>query len=653
MFQRTLLRAASRAYGLQCSYKNVDGQTVWSPEKTLIKILEDFSGQKIQSNEDLKNLLVKKTNDQYANVFKPCHVFWGGELTTIKLSSSTALENTIAAEILLEDQTKKSITLELANKRQTESGYKYVYKMHQKLPLGYHTLNVNLAGKNYSTQLICPPEKIQAPEKKAWGPFVPLYAITSKDDWGIGSLHEASLLAKTLKQFDGSWMGLLPMLAGNFDQADCDPSPYSSLSRLFWNEIYLDVQSLVKKYHNEKAQSTIDSNSFQEKIRELKKKTHVAYYEVYQLKKEILLLLSDEFFSNGLNKNADYLQFEKENPDINAYASFRSPEVRQQNFHRFVQFEMNNALKNFSKENDFGLYMDYPVGVNDAGFDYKEFRSVFFGEVSVGAPPEPVFALGQDWGFPAFHPAGMQKDKYAYFRKSLQHHLKFCKILRLDHIMGLHRIYCVPKKFKGDEGVYLRFPPEELFAVVILEAHRAGADLIGENLGTVPVAVDNLMRERQLNGMWVLQCETWRAPEAAFGAIKKNSLVCINTHDMPMLASYKKGSDLELVSSLGILSQDYKVKFAKERKEQIESWENKLGKESFTNTIMQKIAESEAKYFVVNLEDLWGEEMPQNIPGTWKEYPNWRKKFALEIDEWTKNEKVHKALSTLKEFRKK
>jgi 4-alpha-glucanotransferase len=652
MFQRNLLRATSRAYGLQCSYKNVDGLTIWSPEKTLLKLLEDFSGQQIKNNEDLKKILDLKNKNQYLAALKPCHVLWGGVFNKINISSTDKLENSIVAEIILEDESSLSITLTLKSQRKTELGFKYIYSTNHQLPLGYHRLNISLNGIKRTTFLICPPEKIQAAEKKAWGPFVPLYALKSESDWGIGSFREASALAQGLRKFDGSWMGLLPMLAGNFDYSDCDPSPYSSLSRLFWNEIYLDVEALVKKYQHSIALDLISSIEFKEKILNLLAKTHVAYYEVYQLKKQVLLLLSDDFFSHELNNSDDYRQFEKENPDINSYAIFRSTDLRDQNFHRFAQFEMNNTLKNFSKENDFGLYMDYPVGVNDGGFDYKEFRSVFFGEVSVGAPPEPVFALGQDWGFPAFHPEGMQKDNYHYFRKSLQHHLKFCKILRLDHIMGLHRIYCVPKKFNGEEGVYLRFAPEELFAVVILEAHRAGADLIGENLGTVPAAVDTIIRERNLNGMWVLQCETWRSPAEAFSAIKKNSLVCVNTHDMPMLASFRKGADLELVESLKILSHDYKVKFQQERKKQIANWEQTFGADNFTANIIQKIAASDSKYFVVNLEDLWNEEMPQNIPGTWKEYPNWRKKFSLEIGEIMKNENVLKVLASLKEFRK-
>ncbi len=650
MFEKNLLRAAARAHGIQCSYKNVEGTIVWSPEKTLVKILEELTRQKIQTNNDLAELYSKKLNFAYEEKIKPCHVFWGGASQLIQINSLKIVEENINCEIVTEEGLKLHDFLNFIYSKKTSIGFKSYFHLKTQLSVGYHKLIINIDQKTCSSFLICPPEKLEPKTQKAWGPFVPLYALKSPEDWGIGSFKEAATLAKTLRPFGGNWMGLLPMLAGNFDHQDCDPSPYSSLSRLFWNEIYLDVDQLVEKYNLSSAKEIISSATFQKRLEILRLKTHVDYFGVYQTKKEILLLLSDEFFAKKYDQHADYLEFEKQNDTLSSYVKFRSKEQREQNFHKFVQFEMDCTLRNFSKNNNFGLYMDYPVGVNDSGFDYQEFRSVFFGEVSVGAPPEPVFALGQDWGFPAFHPAGMQKDHYQYFRKSLQHHLKFCKILRLDHIMGLHRIYSVPKGFKGNEGAYLRFAPEELFAVVILEAHRAGADLIGENLGTVPLAVDKILNERNMSGMWVMQCETWRDPEIAFQAIKENMLVCINTHDMPMFNSFKKGSDLDLISSLNILSDHYKTQFQQERKAQLANWESKLGSDML-NLAIEKIAQSSAKYFVVNLEDLWGEEMPQNIPGTWKEYPNWRKKFSLELNEISKNPKILKTLSILKEFR--
>lgn len=648
----SLLRAVARAHHLQCSYRNVNGEIIWSPEKTLIKLLEDLNKIKIASNSDLEILWQRKLDQRFQNKVPQSLVSWKGQARNFIVYSCSALSDSLQVRLEnAESLEKKDVALKIKKSLKLDLGYKSIVTIQDQLDIGYYKMLVTIDEVQVSSFVISAPEKIQKDNKKTWGPFVPLYALRSNDDWGIGSFKELKKLAKFIKKFGGEWMGMLPMLASNFDYEDCDPSPYSSLSRLFWNEIYLDVDDLVAKYKNHDLMEKIKSDEFQGKLIALRNLDFVDYFRVYQLKKEILLDLASLFFQNKLEDTQDFKTFAQENPEIYSYARFRSPLVDEQNFHCFVQYEMNQSLKNFQQETGIGLYMDYPVGVNDAGFDFKEMRNVFFKEVSVGAPPEPVFALGQDWGFPAFHPEEMIKDSYHYFRKSLKHHLKYSKILRLDHIMGLFRIYSVPKNFKGNEGVYLRFPPEDLFAVVITEAHRLGVDLIGENLGTVPFAVEQIIKERNLNGMWVLQCETWKEPNDAFLAIPDNALLCINTHDMPMLKSFREATDLSLVESLKILSHDYKVKFENERKAQMIVWENEFSKENFTQNIVAKIAKSKGKYFVLNLEDFMNETRPQNIPGTWKEYPNWRKKFPLRLEEFENSSEVLQAFAALKEAR--
>lgn len=650
--KKSLLRAVARAHHLQCSYKNVNGEMVWSPEKTLIKLLEDLNKSKIVNDADLEKLWQSKLNERWQLKSPKSLVFWNGKRNSFIIYTKAPIaENNFQELVNLDNQQKSKVSLIIKKTQKIESGFKSVVQLKEHLEVGYFYLNLNLDNEVVTSLIISAPEKIIKDQSKSWGPFVPLYALRTENDWGIGSFKELKSLAKMIKKYGAEWMGMLPMLASNFDYEDCDPSPYSSLSRLFWNEIYLDVEELVERYQVNDLKQKISSVDFQDKLKTLRELDFVDYFKVYQVKKEILLELSKRFFQQKLDKDQSYLNFTKENPEIFSYAKFRASSEDEQNFHCFVQYEMNQALKNFQQETGVGLYMDYPVGVNDSGFDYKEMRNVFFGEVSVGAPPEPVFALGQDWGFPAFHPEEMIKDSYQYFRKSLKHHLKYSKILRLDHIMGLFRIYSVPKKFSGNEGVYLRFPLEDLFAVVIIEAHRLGVDLIGENLGTVPAAVDKIIKERDLNGMWVLQCETWRSPKEAFEAIPRNALLCINTHDMPMLKSFREGTDLALVESLKILSHDYRVKFEKERSEQIKNWESQFSQNKFTVNIISEIAKSKGKYFVLNLEDLMDETRPQNIPGTWKEYPNWRKKYSLKLEEFSSKPEIGEAFSILKEVR--
>jgi 4-alpha-glucanotransferase len=484
---------------------------------------------------------------------------------------------------------------------------------------------------------------------------VPLYALRTGSEWGIGSLKELKSALQKCGEYGAQWLGTLPLLAVNLDSVDCDPSPYSALTRLFWNEIFLDVEALVEKYQHPEARKLIQTPAFQKELTELRATTHVDYHRVYKLKKSILKLLSESFFTQKLQTQKAYTDFTADNVEIDAYARFRSLELSEQNFHRFVQFEMNEALRELSENLPQGLYLDFPVGVNDAGFDFQEFKPVFFKEVSVGAPPEEVFQQGQDWGFPAFNPFTHQDEGYQYLRKSLRNHLKYCKILRMDHVMGLYRVFTIPKGWTAHDGIYMRFPKYDLFAISMLEAYKAKADIVGENLGTVPAAVDELIHQRNINGMWVLQLEAWRKPSEAFAMVPQNAMISFNNHDLPMWASFMKGTDLDLVCSLKILRDDSRVKFQAERKAQMEAWSKYTASENNNDSITVKLHEEMAKcsgkYFVVTIEDFWGEEAPQNIPGTWKEYPNWRRKYSLPVSQWTENKQANSIFEILKKYR--
>lgn len=647
MVTRNLLKKVARIYGIQTSYKNIDNNFITAPEKTLLKMISDLSGEQISSDRDLQNIFAKKiqnlTNDKAPKVL----ILWQNEKTIFHIYSNSKIEDKLNfendANILIECHKLSEVKHETYIKNTFEV-------LAPNLDVGYYHFSLKIEDIDKKVFVVLAPSKLAVNEgEKQWGPFVPLYALRSNSDWGIGTFKELKEIAPLLKDNGASWVSLLPILAGNFDPEDCDPSPYSSLTRLFWNEIYLDIPRLLKKYSSQKANSLIESESFKNKISTLKNMDFVDYHQCYKLKKEVLLILSDLFFEKKLDQSDAYLEFVKNNPSIHDYAKFRTTDLRAANFHKFAQFEINIELSTFKEETGLSLYMDYPVGVNDAGFDFARFSRMFFKEVSVGAPPEPVFALGQDWGFPSFHPENMIDDEYKYFRDSVINHLKYSSILRLDHVMGLHRIYSVPKGYGGDNGAYLRFPKDHLFSIVITEAYLAGVDVIGENLGTVPLTVEKTINDRNLNGMWVMQCETWRSREEALKAIKANQLICINTHDMPMLANFVKTNDLDQVCELKILSESYKNKFKVERKEQMQNW--KASSPDFISSLYTDLAKSSAKYFVANLEDLWSEERSQNIPGTWKEYPNWRKKFSVECEAFKDQAVLMKCLSTLKEFR--
>lgn len=638
------LRAAARSAGIQTSYKNNEGQIIYAPLKTLAQLCENLTGVFPQNKEEALYVLRKKRETLLKNKMPASIVAWGGSLKKfhVQLEVETDISkiqfkinnNLINHTILTTLNRKNRKTLQI--------------QIDSIIPTGYLELILFIEDQKVATSfVISAPEKLLNKPVHDWGPFVPIYALRSESDWGIGSFSDLAAAAKICKKYGAGFVSILPILAGRFEDEECDPSPYSSLSRFFWNEIYLDVDALLDKYQVSAALKIRQSNDFKNLLSQLRATKYVDYYKCYQTKKQLLILLADDFFKRP--RPQSYYEFLEKNPLAERYAAFRSKDSRESNYHLFVQYETDLALKDLHENLGIGLYMDYPVGVNDSGFDYAEDPSNFLGSVSVGAPPEPVFQLGQDWGFPAFHPQQLPQKKYSYLIKSIQQHLKYSKILRLDHIIGLYRIYSVPKGFGGKNGAYIRFAEEDFFAIVVLEAEKAGADIIGENLGTVPHKVNEILCKRNIKGMQILQLDLWQPPEDLLGRLDQNTLCAINTHDMPMFARFLKGDDLDEVRDLGILGADYHAAFKNERKTQIQNWKN-IFQDNPVIYALRFLAGSNCRYLVVNLEDLWSEEVSQNIPGTWKEVPNWRRKMLLPIEQWESHNNSLPAFKALKEI---
>lgn len=638
------LRAAARSAGIQTSYKNNEGQTVFAPVKTLAQLCENMTGIFPKNKEDCFNILRKKSELLLKNKVPVSIVAWNGTLK--RFHAQLEIEADISKiQFKINNELLNHTVLTTLNRKNRKTLH---IQIDTKIPIGYHELVLFVDNQKMAISfVISAPEKLPSKSVHSWGPFIPIYALRSESDWGIGSFSDLASAAKICKKYGASFISILPVLAGRFEDEECDPSPYSSLSRFFWNEIYLDVDLLLSKYPLKTALEIRHSDQFKNLLSELKATKYVDYFKCYQLKKQLLIILADDFFKNP--QPLSYYEFLKKNPLAERYAAFRSKNIQEANYHLFVQYETDLALNDLRKNLGVDLYMDYPVGVNDSGFDYAEDPSNFLGSVSVGAPPEPVFQLGQDWGFPAFHPQKLPQKKYSYFIESIRQHLKYSKILRLDHVIGLYRIYSVPKGFGGKNGAYIRFAEEDFFAIVVLEAEKAGADIIGENLGTVPSKVNEILYQRNIKGMQILQLDLWQKPEDLSSRLDQNTLCAINTHDMPMFARFLKGDDLDEVRDLGILGADFYTTFKDERKTQLDKWKN-IFQDNPVIYALKFLANSNCRYLVANLEDFWGEEVSQNIPGTWKEVPNWRRKMLLPIEQWEKHDNSLLAFRALEEL---
>ncbi len=309
------------------------------------------------------------------------------------------------------------------------------------------------------------------------------------------------------------------------------------------------------------------------------------------------------------------------------------------------------------------LYLDLPLGANHDSYDVWRYRDLFAADASAGAPPDDFFTQGQDWGFPPLHPARIREEGFGYFRACVGGQLRHAGILRIDHVMGLHRFFWVPRGMTAREGTYVRYPAEELYAVLCLESHRHRASIVGEDLGTVPSYVRRAMARHGLSRMYVVQFGLSPDPERALDSVPKDSVACLNTHDMPPFASFWEGRDIDDRRELGLLD-DRGAAEEKERRARTREalsvflarrgWvaDQEPGLREALWGCISYLASSRAGFVVANLEDLILETRPQNVPGTWTERPNWARKARAGLEEFRAAEGVVRILRGLERLRK-
>jgi 4-alpha-glucanotransferase len=278
------------------------------------------------------------------------------------------------------------------------------------------------------------------------------------------------------------------------------------------------------------------------------------------------------------------------------------------------------------------LYLDLPLGLHRDSFDTWKYPHLFVKGMSGGAPPDPVFTTGQDWAFQPMHPEMMRRDGYRYAIAYIRNHLRFAKLLRIDHVMGLHRLYWIPEGLKGDRGLYVEYPAEEMYAILSLESHRAGAGIVGENLGVVPSHVNAAMRRHNVRELYVAQYET--AVGSGKGVLRKppaGSVASLNTHDLFPFQGFLEETDIDARVKLGFLTEGEALKERKSRGKTRKALESALGKNIFEGCT-RFLSKSNAAITLFNIEDIWGETKAQNIPSTTREHANWRRRLRYSME---------------------
>jgi 4-alpha-glucanotransferase len=464
----------------------------------------------------------------------------------------------------------------------------------------------------------------------------------------------------------------LPLLAQFLDEP-YEPGPYSPASRLFWNEFYLDLSQVPELRHCPEAQRLMESAEFRKEVSALRAEPLVEYRRQMALKRRVLEALSRTFWTGSGERRGGLDAYRKAHPELDDYARFRAVcerlrqpwpawpgrqrdgDIREgdydeeaRRYHLYVQWVAREQVKRLSERaqaNGPGLYLDFPLGVNPDSYDIWRERDVFARTMAGGAPPDSYYPKGQNWGFPPQNPVRMREQGYRYLRACLRHHMEFAGVLRIDHLMGLHRLFWIPQGMDAKEGVYVGYSSSELYAVFSLESHRYRTALVGEDLGTVPPEVPPAMQRHRVARMYVVQYEIRPDPEKAINPVYKDAVASVNTHDMAPFAAFWKGLDIDERVALGILEPSAAEQEHKNRQQMIRALVEYLRRagsipQGAEGTELQALhgclefmASSDGKVTLVNLEDLWGETEPQNVPGTWRERPNWRRRAKHSIEE--------------------
>jgi 4-alpha-glucanotransferase len=563
-------------------------------------------------------------------------------------------------------------------------------------PLGYHDLTIELEAngeRRTGTQRLivvpsrCTPPEVRLQGKRAFGITANLYTVRSARNWGAGDLADLSTLAEWTAQAGGAFVGVNPLHA--LRNAGYDVSPYSPITRLFRNPLYIAVEDVPELKDDAPARERIASREVQEELDELRDADMLDYGRVMALRAPILDSLYRTFVKNERDgataRGRAYAQFvEREDPQLTQFATFMAiseregPDARQWpeplrdangaavtalrteladrvDFHRWLQFEMDRQMGCVASDATraglaLGVYQDLAVGSAPSGSDVWANPGLFAPEATVGAPPDMYSDEGQNWGLPAINPHVLRETGYDYWVRLLRAGFRHSGALRLDHALGLFRMFWVPIGASAREGTFVRSFVNDLFGILALESVRHNALVVGEDLGTVPPEVPKVLQKWGVLGSKVLVFERdlQRGRFRPAPEYPRLALATVNTHDLPPLVGWLEQRDIILRSEVGDLTDPAQQRAMRDGRtsdrwaliEMLidagllpESARENVRSEPLIAALHAFLRQTPSALVGLALDDLAREAEPVNIPGIWQDkYPSWSRRMRETLE---------------------
>jgi 4-alpha-glucanotransferase len=540
------------------------------------------------------------------------------------------------------------------------------FRLPDDLPLGTYRLRLTLAMGGRQTQqeitlLVCPECAYQGSfDNRLWALAVQLYGLRSKSNWGMGDFSDLAALIEIAADRGAAGIGLNPLHALFDDQQQ---SPYSPNSRLFLNILYIDVGAIPDF-------PGLRASGLEGDVKRARRSEQVDYLAVSAVKQRGLRLAYAAFRDKAkpvrrrdleafrAERGEDLLRFaafevlrrrfqrvwwewpeEWRMPKTDALQRLRETDAEEIGFYEYTQWVADRQLAACQKLAQrrgmpIGLYLDLAVGVQAGSADVWSHQRAMLPSLSVGAPPDLLNTAGQNWGLAGFNPAGLEARQFEPFRQMLKSAMRHAGAIRLDHVLGLKRLFVIPQDMSAREGAYLRFPFEPLLAVAVQESVLNEAVVIGEDLGTVPEGFRETLADWGIWSYLVMLFE--RAEDGSFKRpeeYRKTALASFSTHDLPTFAGWRSGHDLDV--KLG-----HKMDPGETREERASAYaalESAMQDQGLPGDeildVVRFLAATPSRLLVVSMEDVLQIPDQPNLPGTVDEHPNWRQRLPIMLEE--------------------
>ena len=669
---RELLCRLADAFGVASEYWAYSGQLTAVPDSTLIKVLAAM-GADASTEAAANQALLEVELRPWREVLPPCTVV--REKVFAQIAVHVPHGSGVTVDVELEDDGVAALQQidDFTPPRDVDGVLtgQASFSIPDSLPLGYHTVRatVFVEGQTPETSegsLIVVPRRLPSPAEKGargWGAMVQLYSVRSKESWGIGDTADLKELCSLFGELGGDFVLINPLHAAE-PVGHMTPSPYLPVTRRFFNPIYIRPEDIREIGYMDAAERDLVLQSGEGPKAVSLRNEEIDRDAAWEGKRQALEVIFNEersparqrafeqfretegqgledfaFWCALREKYGDVFPEELKSPTTAEAEIERAALADRIDFYAWMQWIIDRQLAGAQRSAveagmPLGIFHDLAVGVHSNGADTWSIPEAFAAGVTVGAPPDMYNQRGQNWSQPPWRPDSLRRMSYAPLRDMARTVLRHAGALRVDHVMGLFRLWWIPAGAAPSEGAYVRFDHEAMLGVLMLEAQRVGAVVVGEDLGNVEPWVRDYLNERGILGTSVLWFEQgeggqFKRPEN----FRRKSLVTVDTHDLPPLASYLAGEHVDLRDSLGMLTEpieQVRAESVEERRRMTDRLREYglIGDDPSEQEIIEAmhcyIAETPAEMLAIALVDAVGDRKPQNMPGTDTEYVNWR-----------------------------